>query len=173
MPDGQAPRQIYPQPAVHHLAQVNLARAVDDLDQPAMAEFMAALNKVNGIAERSPGFVWRQDDSVADARAKAILADPRETYTLSVWETADALEFFAWNTVHRRFMNNRHKWFVPPDRAFLAMWWIPAGTTPDFAEAMERLEYLRAHGPSERAFGWKNLAGTRAWQSEGAPPIPA
>ena len=49
----------------------------------------------------------------------------------------------------------------------------PAGTTPDFAKAMERLEYLRAHGPSERAFGWKNLAGTRAWQSEGAPPIPA
>ena len=110
---------------------------------------------------------------MTDAAAKAILADPRETYTLSVWETAEALEFFAWNTVHRRFMNNRHKWFVPPDRAFLAMWWIPAGTTPDFAEAMERLEYLRAHGPSERAFGWKNLAGTRAWQSEGAPPISA
>ena len=183
MPDGQPQRQkpqtprpqrqVFPQPAGHHLAQVNLARAVDDLDQPAMAEFMAALNKVNGIAERSPGFVWRQDDPVADAAAKAILADPRETYTLSVWETADALEFFAWNTVHRRFMNNRHKWFVPPDRAFLAMWWVPVGTTPVFAEAMERLEYLRAHGPSERAFGWKNLAGTRAWQSEGAPPIPA
>ena len=122
MPDGQASRQNFPQPAGHHLAQVNLARAVDDLDQPAMTEFMAALNKVNGIAERSPGFVWRQDDPVADAEAKAILADPRETYTLSVWETAEALEFFAWNTVHRRFMNNRHKWFVPPDRAFLAMW---------------------------------------------------
>ena len=101
MPDGQPQttqphRQTFPQPAGHHLAQVNLARAVDDLDQPAMAEFMAALNKVNGIAERSPGFVWRQDDPVADARANDILADPRETYTLSVWETADALEFFAW-----------------------------------------------------------------------------
>ena len=151
MPDGQSQtqqsraqqtqRQVFPQPAGHHLAQVNLARAVDDLDQPAMAEFMAALNKVNGIAERSPGFVWRQDDPVADAWAKDLLAEPRETYTLSVWETSDALEFFAWNTVHRRFMNNRHKWFVPRDRAFLAMWWIPAGT--------------------------------RAWQSVGAPPIPA
>ena len=83
MPDGQPQtqqsqrprpqRQVFPQPAGHHLAQVNLARAVDDLDQPAMAEFMAALNKVNGIAERSPGFVWRQDDPVADAAAKACL----------------------------------------------------------------------------------------------------
>ena len=86
MPDGQPQtqkpqtpryqRQVFPQPAGHHLAQVNLARAVDGLDQPAMAEFMAALNKVNGIAERSPGFVWRQDEPVADAAAKAILADP-------------------------------------------------------------------------------------------------
>ena len=166
-------RQVFPQPAGHNLAQVNLACAVDALDQPAMAEFMAALNKVNGIAERSPGFVWRRDDPLADARSKDILADPRQTYILSVWETAEALEFFAWNTVHRRFMNSRHKWFVPPDRAFLAVWWMPAGTSPDFAEAMERLEYLGEHGPSERAFGWKSLVGTRVWQSEGAPPIPA
>ena len=55
----QTQRQVFPQQAGRHLAQVNLARAVDDLDQPAMAEFIAALKKVNGIAERSPGFVWR------------------------------------------------------------------------------------------------------------------
>ena len=55
--EQQLQSQVFPQPAGHYLAQVNLARAVDDLDQPAMAEFIAALNKVNGIAERSPGFV--------------------------------------------------------------------------------------------------------------------
>ena len=31
--------------------------------------------------------------------------------------------------MHRRFMNNRHKWFVPPT-APSGDWWIPAGTTP-------------------------------------------
>ena len=173
MPDGQATGQIFPQPDGHHLAQVNLARAVDDLDQPAMAAFMQALDKVNAIAAKTPGYVWRLVDPVAHEEAKMLLGDPRETYTLSVWETADALEFFAWNTVHRRFMNNRHRWFVPPTSPFLAMWWIPVGTRPDFADALARLEHLRANGPSERAFGWKNLAGTRAWQSQGAPPLPA
>ena len=48
----------------------------------------------------------------------------------------------------------------------------PQGTTPDFADALARLDHLRAHGPSERAFGWASLAGTRAWQSHGAPPVP-
>ncbi|MEC8673858.1 MAG: DUF3291 domain-containing protein [Pseudomonadota bacterium] len=172
MPDDQAARRIFPQPEGHHLAQLNLARAVDDLDRPAMAEFMAALDRVNAIAAKSPGYVWRLNDPGLDAAARALLNDPRETYTLSVWESAAALEFFAWNTVHRRFMNNRHKWFVTPTAPFLAIWWIPAGTTPDFADALARLEHLRAHGPSERAFGWKNLEGTRAWQSEGAPPVP-
>ena len=167
-----AGRTVFPQPAGHHLAQINLARAVDDLDQPAMAAFMEALAKVNGIAAKSPGYVWRLNDPDLDAQAKALLDDPRETYTLSVWDSADALEFFAWNTVHRRFMNNRHTWFVPPTMPFLAMWWIPAGTVPDFADALARLQHLREHGPCERAFGWTNLAGTRAWHSEGPPPVP-
>ena len=171
--NDQADRRIFPQPDGHHLAQLNLARAVADLDQPAMAEFMAALDRVNAIAAKTPGYVWRLNDPVLDAAAKALLDDPRETYTLSVWETAEALEFFAWNTVHRRFMNNRHKWFVPPVAPFLALWWIPAGTTPDFADALARLESLRASGPSDQAFGWANLAGTRAWQSAGAPPVPS
>ncbi|MGC6454745.1 MAG: DUF3291 domain-containing protein, partial [Candidatus Puniceispirillaceae bacterium] len=126
----------------------------------------------NAIAAKSPGYVWRLNDPALDARARALLDDPRETYTLSVWEDAGALEFFTWNTVHRRFMNNRHRWFVPPTEAFLAIWWIPEGTRPDFADALERLRHLRAHGPSDRAFGWQNLAGIRVWQSHGAPPVP-
>ena len=162
----------FPQPDGHHLAQINLARAVDNLDQPAMAEFMAALDGVNAIAAKTPGFVWRLDDPALDAQAKALLDDPRETYTLSVWDSADALEFFAWNAVHRRFMNNRHKWFVPPELPFLAMWWLPAGTTPDFADALARLNHLREFGASARAFGWTNLAGTRAWLTDGPPPVP-
>ncbi|MEM9204604.1 MAG: VOC family protein, partial [Actinomycetota bacterium] len=31
-------------------------------------------------------------------------------------------------------------------------WWIPAGTIPTLAEALERLEMLRANGPSADAF---------------------
>ena len=162
---------VFAQPDGHHLAQLNLAAAVADLDDPVMAGFMNALAGVNAIAEKSNGFVWRQKDPAVDAAAKALLDDPRDTYTLSVWEDAAALEFFVWNTVHRRFMKNRHSWFRPATAPILVMWWLPAGTVPDFADALARLERLRRDGPTQGGFGWDNLAGTRVWQTAGPPPL--
>ena len=45
------------QPYGHYLAELNIGLAFDDLDMPTMADFMKALDKVNRIADRSPGFV--------------------------------------------------------------------------------------------------------------------
>jgi hypothetical protein len=42
-----------------HLAQLNVARAVAPLDHPAMADFIARLEEINTLGDRSPGFVWR------------------------------------------------------------------------------------------------------------------
>jgi len=171
MSDTRSPRRTFPHPDGHHLAQVNFATAIADLDDPVMDGFVSALAAVNGIAEKSPGFVWRLKDKDDEAAAMAILGDPRETFTLSVWQSAADLEFFAWNTVHRRFMKNRHSWFLPPGAPFLVMWWFPAGTIPTFPDALARLKRLREEGPSEVGFGWDNLPGTRLWQTAGHPPV--
>jgi hypothetical protein len=32
-------------------------------------------------------------------------------------------------------------------------------------EAIERLEHLKAHGPSEHAFGWQDVASAKLWRS--------
>ena len=170
MLDEQTTRLTFPQPDGHHLAQLNFATAKADLDDPVMAGFVDALAAVNGIAERSPGFVWRISGR-REAAAQAIIGDPRETFTMSVWETAADLEFFAWNTVHRRFMKNRHEWFLTPTAPFLVMWWVPAGTIPTFTDALARLQSLRGEGPSPAGFGWDNLDGIRAWQAAGPPPF--
>lgn len=45
--------------AEHHIAQVNIALPAQPLDTPLLAEFVAALDPVNAIADASPGFVWR------------------------------------------------------------------------------------------------------------------
>ena len=55
------------QPDGHYLAELNIGLAVDDLDTPTMADFMKALDKVNRIADRSPGFVWRLQDEAGNA----------------------------------------------------------------------------------------------------------
>ena len=162
---------IFQQPAGHHLAELNIATAVADLDDPVMAGFMQSLDAVNAIAERSPGFVWRLQDETGNATNFSRGGDPRQISNLSVWESAADLEFFAWNTVHRRFMKNRHKWFLPPTAPFLVMWWLDIGTMPTIEDALARLAWLREEGPSEDGFGWDNLDGIRAWQTEGPPPV--
>ena len=119
------------QPANTHLAQLNIAAAVDDLESKQLADFMAALDRVNAVAERSPGFVWRLQD--ADGNATSIKAsdDPRLVVNMSVWETPHQLEQFVWNTIHKRVYTKRTKWFsrTGHERSFV-MWWVPAGHLP-------------------------------------------
>src|SRR5438045_3788247 len=45
-----------------HLAELNIGRLHEPLDHPDIAEFAAALDHVNALAEGSPGFVWRLTD---------------------------------------------------------------------------------------------------------------
>jgi len=35
------------------------------------------------------------------------------------------------------------------------LWWVPAGHVPDLTEAKQRLERLRAHGPTSDAFTFR------------------
>ena len=43
----------------YHIAQVNIARMNAPLDDPIMEGFVARLDEINALADRSPGFVWR------------------------------------------------------------------------------------------------------------------
>ena len=51
-----------------------------------------------------------------------------------------------------RSCKQRRDWFSHLKDAAIAMWWVPAGHVPDVAEARERLDHLRAHGPTPFAF---------------------
>ena len=46
-------------PQQRHLAQYNIGRVLYDLGDPEMADFIAQLYEVNGLKDRSEGFVWR------------------------------------------------------------------------------------------------------------------
>ena len=45
----------------YHLAEVNIARMHAPLEDPLMEGFVALLNEINALADRSPGFVWRSE----------------------------------------------------------------------------------------------------------------
>ena len=102
--------------APRHLAQLNIGRLRYPTDDPRMAGFMNNLDLVNGLAEHTPGFVWRLKDESNNATAFRPFADPDMAVNLSVWESIEALERFVWQTVHKRFYGRRQEWFRTPSR---------------------------------------------------------
>lgn len=154
------------QPANTHLAQLNVAKAIDELDSKRMADFIAALDRINGVAERSPGFVWRLKDDSGNATDIETTDDPRFIVNISIWETPANLEQFVWNTVHKRVYDKKSEWFEAPAHAHFVMWWVPAGQTVSAEEALARLDHLNANGPSDRAFGWESLPNVQLWRQQ-------
>ncbi|MBB4984822.1 MULTISPECIES: DUF3291 domain-containing protein [Streptomyces] len=151
-----------------HLAQLNVARLRHPLDDPRVAPFVEALDPVNAAADGAPGFVWRLvEDGGADATGLRPLGDD-VIVNLSVWETQEALWDFAYRSGHLEVMRQRRDWFHRHVEAHLVLWWVPAGHVPTVAEAVERLEDLRAHGPSPRAFTFAS-SYTAAEAAEHAP----
>lgn len=137
-----------------HLAQLNIGRLRHPKGDPRAAEFFDNLERVNAIAERMPGFVWRLKDEGGDATNFRLDGDPNIAVNLSVWETAEALRAYVFKTVHGSFLRRRQEWFEPMAGPHMVLWRIAPGHVPDLREAAERLADLAANGASERAFGW-------------------
>lgn len=141
-----------------HLAQANIAYARAPLDDLLLADFVARLDEINALAERSPGFVWRYLSDSRDLYAREY-EDSRVLFNMSVWRDIDSLHAYTYRTAHAQLFAQRHKWFddamsVMHSRS-VALWWIPAGQTPAVADAKQRLAHITANGPSAFAFTFK------------------
>jgi hypothetical protein len=135
------------------LAQVNVARLLAPIDSPQLAGFVARLDEVNALAEAAPGFVWRlKDDVTNNATGVPMYDDTQIIVNMSVWASIEALRAFTYAGAHLEVFKQRRDWFSHLREAATAMWWVPAGHVPSVAEARERLDHLRAHGPSAYAF---------------------
>jgi hypothetical protein len=139
----------------YHIAQFNYARAHRPLGNPIMAGFVAQLKYINGLADCSPGFVWRLQTEKGDATDIRAYPDERILITLSVWESIEALFKFTYRGQHGRVMGDRKQWFEHLEEVYLALWWIPAGTIPTVEDGKVRLEHLRHYGPTPYAFTFK------------------
>ncbi len=137
-----------------HLAQFNIARLAAPIAAPQSAEFREALDRINALAEASPGFVWRATGAGFDSEIPAEDIDPMILANLSVWESAESLAAFVYRSGHGHFVQHRERWFEPATADYLVMWWIPAGLVPGRVEAFGRLEHLKLHGARAHAFNF-------------------
>ncbi len=139
----------------HHLAQLNIGRIRAPVDDPLVAEFMDALDPINALADRSEGFVWRFQTPDGNATSERPFDDDEILVNFSTWESIEALADFVYRSDHTAFMRRRREWFERFDGVFQVLWWVPAGHRPSTAEAIERLEHLRVHGPTSHAFTFR------------------
>lgn len=138
------------------LAHFNIARLLQPLDHPQIADFVQNLDPINALAEQSPGFVWRlktESGNATDA-VHPWSGDPLTIVNLSVWQTPELLRDFVYRTQHLDFYKRRGDWFERPSQAHYVLWWVPAGHLPGLEEARDRLELYRAHGATPEAFGF-------------------
>jgi len=145
------------------LAEVNVALPRAPLDAPSMAGFLRALDDVNWLADRSPGFVWRLRPMHGPVTL-GFLGDDEVIVTLSVWDSFEDLQRYVYRSAHGLFMQKRSRWFVPLGGFTTALWWVEPGTEPTVGEGLDRLVRLRAEGPTPHAFSLR-----RQFDADGAP----
>jgi len=139
-----------------HLAHANVARMRGPIEEPVMAGFVERLEPLNSLADESPGFVWRYQTDEGDATEVRVFNDELILFNMSVWESIEALENYAYRSNHVEALQKKAEWFERPGRATLALWWIDVGHIPTVEEAKERFDKLWRDGPSAEAFTFKN-----------------
>ena len=135
-----------------HLAQANVAAMRATYEDPLMADFVAQLDSVNATADAAPGFVWRFIEDDGGAEVSRVWRDDKLLFNMSVWESVEALEAWAYTGSHLDVVRKRTKWFEKSSRSPLVLWWIEDGHLPDVAEARDRFQQLWDQGPSAAAF---------------------
>jgi len=163
------------------LAQVNIGRLLAPIDSPLIADFVAALDPVNAVADAAPGFVWRMETE--DGNALAVRGFEQDgvgsgggiLINMSVWESVEALAAYVYGDAHLAVLRRRREWYERMRDAYAALWWIPRGHIPTVTEAEDRVRHVRAHGPTPYAFSLRQHfppPGTGDGDSDGdAAPI--
>ena len=142
--------------SAYDLAQLNIAAMKEPLEAPGMADFVANLDRINALADQSPGFVWRLQTEEGDATAMRPMGDDT-LVNLSVWRDVVSLHHFVYATAHVEIMRRRKEWFERLREAYVVLWWVPRSHRPTTDEAMHKLSMLRTEGPTAQAFSFRQV----------------
>jgi len=135
----------------YQLAQLNIARLKAPLDSPELKDFVDNLDRINALAETSPGFVWRLKGEGNDATELRPMGED-VIVNMSVWRDVESLKNYVYRTPHVEILKRKREWFTRMAEAHMALWWVPQGHQPTLAEAAIKLAVLREKGPSPAAF---------------------
>lgn len=137
---------------VAYLAQINAATLRFPVDDPRLAAFVAAVERINRLAEAAPGFVWRYPDAHLGLHRPDQDGEELTVVNLSQWESYETLHAFVYRSAHGHLVRRRAEWFLPSPGPTTVLWWTAEAERPTPTAGLARLSYLRTYGPTPRAF---------------------
>lgn len=154
-----------------HLAQLNIASMKAPLEDPLMSGFVEQLDKINALADDSPGFVWRLQTEEGDATSLRAFDNPDILVNMSVWESVEALHHYVYRSAHLEVLRDKKLWFETMKDVHMVLWWIPAGHIPSVEEAKQRLQLLSENGPGPDAFSFRKRFPAPGQPGAQLPPL--
>lgn len=139
----------------YQLAQLNIAKFKRPAGHHSNDSFVNNIDRINAVAERQPGFVWRYTGDAGWAFSDSDTEDLDIIVNMSVWTDLDSLVSFVYkNEEHVSFLKRRKEWFSVLD-VHLVHWWIKQGEFPSIVDARRRLNLLKKAGATAEAFTFK------------------
>lgn len=138
------------------LAQFNIAEAIAPMESPVMADFVNNTDRINALADKHPGFIWRLKDESDNAYSIKAFDSEFTLVNMSVWKDRESLFDFVYNSGHVKILKRKKEWFRKMLKMHMVLWNVEEGHIPTIEEGKERLEYLQEHGESEYAFSFKS-----------------
>jgi hypothetical protein len=136
------------------IAQMNRGRMLYPLEDPRMKEFTDQLDVIYSLAKQARGFIWRIDDNQIAQEMSSLGDDRRTSATVSVWESVSDLHDFTFQGQHGEYFNRAPEWFEVVKEPQFVMWTVDKEAMPSYANAQQRLDYLKRYGNSDYAYGW-------------------
>ena len=93
--------------SAYELAQLNIGIIKGPMDSPVMADFAASLERINAVADRAPGFVWRLQTAEGDATSIRPFEDENMLVNMSMWRDVDSLNKFVYRSAHVDIMRRQ------------------------------------------------------------------
>lgn len=141
-----------------NVAEMNVAAMLYPVRDPRMADFFAAIDKINADADAAPGFVWRMPEYLEESDAIEVGGSASLLVNMSLWRDIDALRTFTYeNHDHLVSLRRRREWFQRTDIPNYVLWWVPEGELPNVDEGRRRLALLHEQGVGPEAFTFNDV----------------
>ncbi|MEP3276342.1 MAG: DUF3291 domain-containing protein [Stappiaceae bacterium] len=149
-----------------HVALYTFGIFMRPSEDQANDDFHSLNDQILPLVDKAPGMVARSGydfEPGPDSWGTQIFpkfykekGDGWSPSTLSLWVDMESAMAFSYFGLHALALKRGKEWMERPKWPPYILWWPAEGHRPDWTDAVARHQHMHDHGPSPRAFDFKN-----------------